>query len=154
MYLCIFPLFVFLTVLCSCEVKIKYGCQSCLHLYCVSKITDWDPRFYNALNLNRRRFSPFTENILTVHSFDILYEPFNWVLTFYSQPFSWTRHKNNNLMPVHKSVKKKCVIILLLLLSGNVESNPGPGPSCMSTPDDFVLSWNFLELMSEVFSLN
>ena len=33
---------------------------------------------------------------------------------------------------------KKCLIILVLLMSGNVQSNPGPDiPTCFDTPADF-----------------
>lgn len=34
-------------------------------------------------------------------------------------------------------VKRKCFIVILLLLSGNVHPNPGPDLNCLSTPDDF-----------------
>lgn len=36
-----------------------------------------------------------------------------------------------------RDLKKKCFILLLLLLSGNVQPDPGPTPNCIATPDDF-----------------
>lgn len=34
-------------------------------------------------------------------------------------------------------MRKKCLIFLLLLLSGNIELNPGPDINCLSTPIEF-----------------
>ena len=36
-----------------------------------------------------------------------------------------------------KVAKLRCMILLLLMLSGNVETNPGPGLDCAQTPADF-----------------
>lgn len=38
-----------------------------------------------------------------------------------------------------KVFKVRCMILLLLLLSGNIEPNPGPGIDCIQTPADFKL---------------
>uniref|UniRef100_A0A1A8AW44 Uncharacterized protein n=1 Tax=Nothobranchius furzeri TaxID=105023 RepID=A0A1A8AW44_NOTFU len=36
-----------------------------------------------------------------------------------------------------ENVKQRMLIVLLLLLSGNVQPNPGPEPQCAKTPSDF-----------------
>lgn len=42
-----------------------------------------------------------------------------------------------SVLPCSKLSEKKCIIILLLVLSANVEPNPGPDFNCLSTPCDF-----------------
>lgn len=36
-----------------------------------------------------------------------------------------------------KVIKQRCLVILLLLISGNVQPNPGPDMQCLQTPSDF-----------------
>lgn len=43
-------------------------------------------------------------------------------------------HKKENPCKV---IKQRCLVILLLLISGNVQPNPGPDMQCLQTPSDF-----------------
>ena len=70
----------------------------------------------------------------------VLFSAYDWLLSLYSYPQSpsrpWNRHSSIQPVPTHP-VRKKCFIFLQLLLSGNIELNPGPDMNCLSTPIDF-----------------
>ena len=73
-------------------------------------------------------------------NFVVLFSAYDWLLSFYSYPLSPSRIKSRHgfiqPVPTH-SVRRKCMIVLLLLLSGNIELNPGPDINCLRTPCDF-----------------
>lgn len=99
------------------------------------KGTNWDLNFNSMCCLDW-----FTQNTeeLTLPFFMNLFCPYDWLKSLRSYPSSKLRVKNDKSAPIRKLVKRRCFLVLLmLLLSGNVHPNPGPGIKCLSTPSDF-----------------
>lgn len=114
--------------------------SSIAHTYLVQKdcgtCISWDT--------NSFKFCPTwavycTDNV-TLPLFVVLFSAYNRLLSLYSYPLSssrlWSRHSFHQPASTH-SVRRKCFIFLLLLLSGNIELNPGPDINCLDTPSDF-----------------
>lgn len=59
-----------------------------------------------------------------------LFCTYDWLCSLHSIMQSNWWHK-------HHACQKRHFILLLLLLSGNVQPNPGPDPVCLNTPSDF-----------------
>lgn len=68
---------------------------------------------------------------MTLSNCIILFSPYDWLFPFYSYPPSRPGIRNNQSVPTWNSVKRKCFIVLLLLLSGN-----GPDIHGLSTAHD------------------
>lgn len=50
--------------------------------------------------------------------------------------YCWDSHSKNTTDPSYNDAKQRWLIFLLLLLSGNVQPNPGPELHCISLPSD------------------
>lgn len=59
------------------------------------------------------------------------------------------------------NTKRKCIVVLLLILSGSVHPNPGPEPNNLNTPEEFkiraglgFIHINAINMVFKVFSPN
>ena len=65
-----------------------------------------------------------------------LVRPYNWLFSMNSYPYGGKRVVYKESMQTTAWEKRKCFVVILLLLSGDVHPNPGPDCNCLSTPDD------------------
>lgn len=70
----------------------------------------------------------------------VMFSAYDWLLSFYSFPFSpgklRPRHSFNQSVSTH-SIRKTCMVALLLLMSGDIEFNPCLNIDHLATPSDF-----------------
>lgn len=80
------------------------------------------------LSFELQKDLPHLQNLLALCNYKISYEKSCFVSTF---------HKSKSISNV---TKQRFLIVLLLLLSGNVQPNPGPELQCSQTPSEFKSS--------------
>lgn len=61
------------------------------------------------------------------------------IQSFCALHFYLTLSERSCLVSVYNVTKQRLLIVFLLLLSGNVQPNPGPEMQCIQTPSDFFI---------------